>query len=156
MQIETPKVEHAFTVLALLSPLQVIGASHAGVLRVFPIIGGTFEGPRIRGDVVPGGADWQTIRRDGTMVLDARYAIKSSDGALIQVHNRGLLSFSPQELQRLERGEIFDASGVLRTAAEFLAPAGPHEWLNKSIFVSTIRVTPEPIDRVWVSFFEVK
>ena len=58
--------------------------------RVIPIVGGTFEGPRFSGVILPGGADWQSVRvTDGVARLDARYTLRHDDGTLVTVLNRG-------------------------------------------------------------------
>lgn len=74
-----------------------LGESKRGVRRIVPITGGTFEGPGIRGKVVPGGADWQLVRPDGVTELYARYLLQTDDGYLIQVINRVLSRRSPDE-----------------------------------------------------------
>jgi hypothetical protein len=55
----------------------VLGKSKHGWRRVVPITGGSFEGPNIRGEVMPGGEDWQLYRPDGDTELCARYLLKT-------------------------------------------------------------------------------
>ena len=51
---------------------------------VMPIVGGTFEGPRFSGTILPGGADWQSVRvTDGVARIDARYTLRHDDGTVI-------------------------------------------------------------------------
>ena len=66
-----------------------------------PITGGTFEGPRLKGKVLPG-ADWQIVRPDGVLELEARYALETDDGALISMVNRCLRRASPEVMARLK------------------------------------------------------
>ena len=40
------------------APTQNVGAGPHGTRVTFPIIGGSFEGDRLRGKVLPGGDDW--------------------------------------------------------------------------------------------------
>lgn len=124
-------LQSAFTFEALVTllPAVEIGPSSHGIRRYIPITGGTFMGPRIRGSVLPGGADWQLERPDGVTEVDALYSIKTDDGAVIIVHNRGLLS---------EGGSYF------RTVPQFEAPRGPYDWLNKSIFIGSVAGAPRP------------
>lgn len=118
-------------------PLEV-GETPLGRRRVIHITGGRFAGPRLKGIVVPGGADWQIIRPDGVTELMAMYELKTDDGTLIHVANRGLRHGPAEVMQRLLRGEDVDpASYYFRTVPVFEAPAGPHDWLNRSIFVAT-------------------
>ncbi len=131
-----PKLELAFTAFVQIGPVQQIGPVPCGTARVIPITGGTFEGPRLKGKVLPGGADWQLTRPDGVTVADAIYAIETDDGALIQIRNKGLRHGPAEVMDRLRRGEEVDpAEYYFRTVPEFIAPEGPYDWLNRSIFV---------------------
>lgn len=124
----TPTAEFAFSAHVLLEPTTEIGRTPYGIRRRIPIIGGTFEGPRIRGRVLPGGADWQLQRADDYTLLAADYMIEAEDGAKIHVSNRGLTNT-----------RVKGASArYLRTVPEFEAPTGPHEWLNQSMFVGSL------------------
>ncbi|MCC6539872.1 MAG: DUF3237 family protein [Bryobacterales bacterium] len=110
----------------------------AGTRRMIPITGGTVSGPRLSGKVLPGGADWQTVRPDGVLEIEARYFIEAADGARIAVTNRGLRRGPPEVLQRLARGEaVHPGEYYFRTSPVMEAPHGPHRWLNDSIFVAT-------------------
>jgi hypothetical protein len=132
-----PEFEFAFEVRASLDPPLVVGPSAHGLRRIIPIIGGTVAGPKLSGSVLPGGADWQFVRPDGVLELEAKYTIQADDGALIMVNNWGLRHGPAEVMERLARGEPVDpASYYFRTAAKFEAPlGGAHEWLNKQIFL---------------------
>ena len=122
-----------------LEPAVEVGPSSDGVRRYIPINGGTFHGPRMQGVVLPGGADWQVDRADGVTELDALYSIKTHDGAVIIVRNRGLY---------VDRGVYF------RTIPHFQAPRGPYDWLNKAVFVGSVAGAPMP-NAVVVRVFRV-
>jgi len=91
---------------AELGPLQSLGATPGGEIRLVPILGGSFEGALLRGRVLPGGADWQQVRGDGTLEIRARYLLETDQSELIQVQSEGLRAGSPEVLARLARGEI--------------------------------------------------
>ena len=91
-----------------------------------PIVGGTFEGPNIRGKVLPGGADRQLVRKDDVRVLNALYELQTDDGAIITVNNHVLVDDQPGR-QRY----VF-------STLEITAPEGPHAWLNRGVFVGTL------------------
>jgi hypothetical protein len=132
-------------------PLQV-GATPRGRRRVVPILGGSFEGPRLRGKVLPG-ADWQFERSDGVLEAEARYELQTDDGVIVSVVNRGFRRASPDVMRRLAALELVDpASYYFRTTPLFEAPAGPHAWLNESVFVGTGERRP---DSVSFTFYEV-
>lgn len=121
----------------------IVGPSKFGEHRVIPITGGTFTGPRIKGDVLPGGADLQVVRKDGVLDLEARYALRADDGAIITVRNRGIaVQHTSTDLGAAAQGEAPDPGSMYaRTMPEFDAPSdGPHAWLNKSLFVATLAV----------------
>jgi hypothetical protein len=126
-----------FTAQIELGPPEVIGATPAGFRRVVPIVGGTFEGPYMRGTIA-GGADWQYHRPDGAMVVSARYLLTTDDATLIQIDNAGIRHGPPEVIQRLADGESVDPRHYyFRTRPEFAAPNGRYEWLNTHVFVAT-------------------
>src|SRR5262249_14023553 len=61
---------------------------------------GSFAGPRLRGEIVPGGGDWAFFRPDGTMVIDARVTLRTDDGALIDMTYGGRAVF-PDDIRPL-------------------------------------------------------
>lgn len=123
---DAPGVEFEFEAHVLLEPGIDIGETSMGGRRRIPIIGGTFEGERIKGKVVPGGMDWQLIRADGVTEVEADYMIQADDGAMIHVYNHGIIV--PQD----------GGGAYVRTRPQFEAPIGPHDWLNKTVFLGTI------------------
>jgi hypothetical protein len=133
----TPGLEFVFEARVAVAPPMIIGNSAHGLRRIIPILGGPCTGPRLQGEVIPGGADWQVLRPDGVWSLEARYTIRAADGALIQVVNRGLRHGPAEVLDRIFRGEsVSPDEYYFRSVPEFEAPlGGPHEWLNKAIFI---------------------
>lgn len=136
--IPIPRLILAFeAAITLDSPLSV-GVTPDGAKRVVPIVGGSFQGPAIRGSVLSGGADWQYDRADGVTVLSARYLLKSDDDVLIQVHNQALRHGPVWVMSKLAAGEaVAPREYYFRGATQFSAPAGLYDWLNRSIFVCT-------------------
>ncbi len=133
-----PQLEFIFEAKITLDPPQELGVTTYGKRRIIPITGGTFEGPDMRGTIVPGGADWQTVRADGTADLEARYTLSTDDGALIYLQNRGIRHAAPEVLARLAKGEAVDPSEYyMRTAASFEVAEGKYSWLTKSVVIST-------------------
>src|SRR3954468_15654325 len=91
-----------------LAPAQELGATPQGRRRIIPITGGRFEGARLSGRILAGGADWQLIRPDGVASLEARYTMQTADGALIYVQNIGYRDGPPEVIRRLAAGEAVD------------------------------------------------
>ena len=140
--------------VAVQAPL-VVGPSSHGLRRVVPITGGTFEGTNMRGRVVPGGADWQFVRPDGALSVEARYTLETTDSVLIMVTNRGIRRGPPAVIERLGRGERVDPSEYyFRTTAEFEAPVGSkYAWLNESVFIG---VAERQRDAAIIRFYRVR
>lgn len=136
--------EFVFEATARVDAPLVIGQTSVGLRRVIPILGGTVVGPRLQGTILPGGADWQYVRPDGVLDLEARYTIRTTDGVLVSVTNRGLRHGPPEIIDRVMRGEpVPPGSYYFRTVARFEAPAGPLDWLNKGIFVGVAERRPD-------------
>jgi hypothetical protein len=81
-----------------------VGATPSGKRRFIPLIGGTFRG-EAEGEVLAGGADWQTVRPDNTLEIAAHYLLKTRAGGLIEVSSIGLRHATPEVLEQLGRGE---------------------------------------------------
>ena len=131
-----PELELLLEIRAELGAPIVVGQAPEGLRRMVPILGGRFEGPRLRGNVLAGGADWQYVRGDDVTVVEAQYLLRTDDDVLLQVHNRGLRHGPRDVLARLAGGENVDPSEYyFRATPSISAPAGPYEWLNRNLFV---------------------
>jgi hypothetical protein len=120
---------------------------------VIGITGGEAFGPKIRGEVLPGGADFQVIRANGVIELTARYVIRADSGALIYVENSGLRHGPPNAMELLRSGKDVDPSLVyFRTAPRFETSASEFEWLTKHLFIGTAKRLPESVE---LRFFQV-
>jgi len=132
------------------APLEV-GAVPRGRRRIVPIEGGTFDGPALRGTVLPGGADWQIVRADGLAELDTRYALKTDAGDIVYIQNAGIRHAPPEVSARLLAGQDVDPSLVYFRTVPAFETAAPHlQWLTRAIFVGTGERYPhDVIVRVW-------
>lgn len=83
--------EYSFTIEAQISAPIMMGETLDGTRLSIPITGGRFYGKNLKGEVLPGGADYQVIRQDGVTALHAVYMMRTDDGALINVINDGLI-----------------------------------------------------------------
>ena len=109
-----------------------IGQVPRGRRRIVSILGGTFEGPGIKGKVVPGGADWQIIRADGFSELDTRYTLETDKGQIVYVQNAGMRHAAPAVMEKLLKGEAVDPSLVyFRTIPTFETAAPDLQWLTR-------------------------
>jgi hypothetical protein len=139
-----------FNMSADVGELISLGPGPLGERRVVYIDGGSFEGPALRGTVL-GGADWQILRSDGVLELDARYAIKDARGGVMQVLSQGYRHGPPEVMAQLARGEEVDpARYFFRTIMRFETGAGDLAWLNKVIAVATAARKPRRVEiRAW-------
>ena len=107
----------------------------------------------MQGRVLPGFDD-QFVRNDGVLVVQAYYALEIDDGTVVSIVNRGLRHGPPEVIERLMGGERVDpALYYFRTVTEFSVATGPHDWLNRSIFVCAAE---RLASTVILQFFEVR
>ena len=118
----TPQLEtrYVFTITARIGEVTSAGEIGTGVRRIIPIVGGDVKGERINGKVCPFGADFQIIRPNELIELEAKYAFETDDGAVVYVENKGL-RFGPVELlQKLPfsaielRKDIFENDRMIK------------------------------------------
>jgi len=148
------ELEPLMKVEVTLEPARELGETPLGRRRIIGITGGRFSGARLSGIVLPGGADWQVIRADGSAFLDARYTLQTDDGALIYVNNQGYRHGPKEAMERLARGEQVDPGLIYtRTAPRFETSAPRYAWLNRTLFVASgVRRR----DAIELDFYEVK
>ena len=99
-----------------------INADHAG---------GAIWGPRLRGRVLPVGADWLTLRTDGVGIVDIRCTLETDDGALIFVTVNGIIDFGPEGHESFLRGEMPPDGTPIRAASRFYTSHPDYVWLNR-------------------------
>ena len=134
--------EFLFEMNLVFEPTQVVGATPNGDRRVRYFKGGSFSGPKLQGEVLPGGGDWVVLRPDGARTLDIRLTLRTDDGHLIYLVSRGLFHISPETFQRIGAGEEVDpVEYYLRTTPLFETAAEKLDWLNRVVAVSTGRLT---------------
>jgi len=122
----------------VVSPPQKLGMVPRGIRTIVPIAGGDFEGPRLRGVVLPGGGDWLLLRSDEVLELDLRITLETDDGALIYMTSFGLRHGPPEVLAALARGESVNPSTYyFRTAPRFETSAPQYAFLNRVIAISS-------------------
>ncbi len=151
VSVKPPVLTLAFTLRVQVGPPMELGDVPAGRRRIIPIMGGSFDGPLLRGKVLAGGADWQIVQSDGLAKLDTRYALQTDDGKLIYIQNGGVRHASPAVTKKLLAGEAVDPTEVyFKTVPTFETAAPDLQWLTRSIFVGTgERYPTEVVIHVW-------
>jgi hypothetical protein len=120
-----------------------VGTTPHGTRRIVYVKGGTFEGPKIKGEVLPGGGDWLVVRPDGTTILDVRAACRTDDGHIIYTYYRGVAVTPPEVRERMLKGENVDPSEYyFRTTPVFETASEKYGWLNRIVAVGIGRLTP--------------
>jgi hypothetical protein len=136
-----PALEFAFEEIVTLGQSIAPGDTSMGGRLMIPITGGTFEGPGIKGEIVPAGWDWQLRRADGCTEIEADYFLRTDDGVVINVVNKGALC----------------PGQAVRTHPVFEAPIGKYDWLNKTAFIGTLEMAPPSAGpAVKIRFFKVR
>jgi hypothetical protein len=119
---------------------QNIGATPHGNRQIYGVKGGTFEGPKLKGEVLPGGGDWALLRPDGAGELDVRATMRTDDGHLIYTYYRGILHAPPEVAQRMLQGETVDPSQYyFRTTPVYETASDKYGWLNRIVAVGVGR-----------------
>jgi len=122
---------------------RIAGVPHGSRVTA-PITSGHFEGPRLRGRVLPGGGDWTLLRGDGVLELDLRITLETDDGALIHMASFGLRHGPPNVIAALGRGESVDpATYYFRTTPRFETAHPKYAFLNRLVAVSSGNRRPE-------------
>ena len=138
MKLPKPPLEHICDFEVLLDPVMELGKGRAGARRIIPITGGSVKGPRLNGELMNFGADWQTVWADGTAELDTRYGLRTHDGAMIDIANYGYRHGPPDVMAAVARGEDVDPqSYYMRTHARLETGDPRYAWVNNTLFIGT-------------------
>jgi hypothetical protein len=105
------------------APTQNVGSVPRGSRITFPITGGSFEGDRLRGKVLPGGGDWVVKRPDGVLELDLRITLETDDGVLIHMTFEGI------------RDDAATGGPYFRTLPRFETADAKYSFLNRLLAV---------------------
>jgi hypothetical protein len=145
-----PKLEFVYECDATLSPAVEMGKTVEGQRRIIPITGGTIRGPQIRAELLSGGWDWNLSRSDGAGTVEAAYYMKTDDGVLIRIVNKGI-GGGGAPTPAADNGERF----FMFTHPSFEAPTGKYDWLNRSMFVGTLGARKDTRNAVLIRVFRM-
>jgi hypothetical protein len=143
---EAMPAEHLFDMHVNLEPAQAI-ATPIGIKMVFITTGGTIEGAKLRGDILPGGGDWLLIGTDSVGRVDVRATIRTHDGVLINYEARGIIKIPAGGLDRLADGEVLPFEETyIRTTPTFETSDQRYAWLSEIVTVGYNILSPHHID----------
>jgi hypothetical protein len=136
-RLPDPRLTQVYRLEAALGRPLDLGDVAQGRRRIVPLAGGTFTGPELNGELVPGASvDWQIVLPDGTALGDIRYTLRTDGGDLLYVRSRGVRHGSAEVLARLGRGDEVDPGEyTFRTSTQIETAAAGLDWLNRGIFI---------------------
>jgi len=127
------QMEHIFTYSAALNPPEVVGEVPEGLRVNYWVAGGDVDGSKLKGKLLPVGADWLTVRRDGMAVLDVRISVVTQDGVLIDVTYPGLGDMGADGYEKACQGEL-PKRMKLYTSPRFRTSHPDYQWMHRTLF----------------------
>jgi hypothetical protein len=150
---EAPALDYFATITAIIEDPIELGEMKPGRKRVIPISGGSITGSEISGRVLPGGADFQTIRSETVTEVVAKYAFELTDGEHIEIENVGIRTASAEDAAALAAGQTVPPERVYFRCVPRLVGSGKWSWVDEVIFIASGRRFP---DRVEIDLFIVR
>ena len=116
----------------------VLGDTPYGVRRIARLNTGGFEGPKLKGTVLPGGGAWTLVRRDGVLDIEVRLVLETYDKHQIYMHWKGLRRVPKDVIDRLHRNETVDpGTYYFRATPYFETGSEKYGWMNCICAVAT-------------------
>lgn len=141
------KLEPLMEYHADLKPGVAVGDGPYGHRLIVDVTGGRFEGPRLRGKILPSGGDWLLIRPEGMGRLDVRATFESDDGALVYVQYYGLLEMNERVQKALAEGGSTEFGDVYFVTQPRFETGDPrYAWLNSVVAVAEGRIRPGAVE----------
>ena len=139
-------VEHLCDFRVDLEPVRLIGTA-VGIQMVFIAKGGRVEGPKLNGEILPGGGDWLLVGDDRIGRVNAKAIVRTDDDVLIHYTAGGVIEIPADGPARLEAGERlpFEETYV-RTTPKFETADERYSWLNRLVIVGHNELSKEHID----------
>jgi hypothetical protein len=142
-----PRLEYLMTYRADLKDPIDIGAVPSGNRRIFDVTGGSFEGPRLKGRLLPSGGDWLLIGTDGIGRLDVRGTFETEDGAHVYAQYFGVLVLNEAVMGTLTQGrETQYGDTYFMTQPRFETGHPDYTWLNSVVAIAEGRVLPTAVE----------
>ena len=125
-----------FVLTSPLGDIQKLGHTPYGERRIINILGGTVDGPKLKGKILPGGADWQIVRADGVVHLQARYTAETETGCRVLIEAEGYRHGPAEVMAWLARDETVHPSlYYFRTFMRFETADPATAWLNRTLAI---------------------
>jgi hypothetical protein len=131
------RTEFLFTIALEVEVLN-LGDTPYGSRRVGRFGAGSFEGPKLRGTVLSGGACWMLLRRDDALEIEVRITLETDDKQQIYMSWKGFRHGPKEVIDRLNRGEIVDPETYyFRTTPYFETSSEKYDWMNRICSIAT-------------------
>jgi uncharacterized protein DUF3237 len=147
--VEEITTRHLFDMVDDLDPPLEFGSGPFGRRTFFGCAGGSFHGPRLHGEVLPVGGDWALFRRDGTLIVDVRVALRTHDDALIHMTYGGRWVIPPELRADIadpaKRYAVDPSRYYFRTNPLFETGSEKYAWLNDIVCVGYGYLVPNGI-----------
>ena len=143
------KTEYLFDAHFSLSPpsrFMRLGNVGWGIRGIAPAVGGTFEGPRLKGVLKDFGGAWFLVRPDGVFWVEARGILETHDGALISIQYDGIYDLTEQQIKGILTGSFPGVPVRFHAAPRFETGHEEYLWLNKvmTAAVGEVRFADQP------------
>ena len=138
--------EFLFEMEAALDEPHPVGATPNGMRMIYPVLSGSFKGPKFSGEVLPFGADWMLLDAGGIGKIDARITLKTEEGEFLYAHYPGVLNIPPEVMMKIQTGEEIDpAQYYFRTTPVFETGSEKLGWLNHVVCVGVGQIFPNKV-----------
>lgn len=148
-----PSLEHLLDIRIEFDPPQIF-ATPIGTRLTYVVTRGRCHGPRIAGDVLPGGGDWILYGTDGVARLDVRATLRTDDGALIHLTSTGRVQMDAEATKRFAAGELIRHDELTaRSSPLFDTDDERYRWLNA---IHTVAINQLSLTEVHYRVFAVR
>jgi hypothetical protein len=144
-----PAMQEVFCYEAQFGEPEMIGSVAGNLKMIWPVTGGAVRGDRLSGTIRAIGGDWMTLHSDGVSEYDARFAIRTRDGALISVHGAGRCDLGPDGFLKMATGQPLGLTPVVHASYRFEAAREEYLWLNRDQFVGVGEVLLDQMKAVY-------
>ena len=136
-EMTTMRLQPLFIFQIEVKPPSIIGATPGYDRRIGEITGGRFEGERLRGKILSGGSDWQSLRADATTTLNVRLVMETDDNQLIGMTYLGMRHGPKEVMDRIARGEkVSPSEYYMRATPYYETSSEKYGWLNRIVSVA--------------------
>ena len=141
------KLVHLMQLKATVEAPIEIGPMPIGTRRIFNATGGSFEGERLKGEVLPGGGEWFLDAGEGFGQVDVRLLLRTDDGAPIYLRYGGIMDFNEAVGAKLAAGQSTDyGDNKFLTHVRMECADPKYAWLATTRAVGEGRMHPDCVE----------